>query len=128
MYIVILLLHIIACFAVILVVLLQKGKGADLGAAFGGSSQTVFGSQGAGGFLTELVGACVVVFMLTSFGLTWYATHRVQATIMENQEIPAESWPEGVQQDVTETQPGDAGENTASEIPASSESGNETGE
>jgi len=51
MYALLIILHILACFVLILIVLLQAGKGADMGAAFGGSSQTVFGSSGAGTFL-----------------------------------------------------------------------------
>ena len=62
--------HILVCFTVILVVLLQTGKGADIGAAFGsGGSQTVFGSRGAGNFLTKLTAAAGALFMLTSLGL-----------------------------------------------------------
>jgi len=76
--------HVMACLAVILVVLLSKGKGADLGAAFGGSSQTVFGSQGAGGVLTKMVAICVGVFMMTSLGLAYISTQKTQATIMDD--------------------------------------------
>ena len=47
-------LHIFVCFALILIVLLQAGKGAEMGAAFGGASQTIFGSAGAMGFLTKV--------------------------------------------------------------------------
>jgi preprotein translocase subunit SecG len=53
-----------------MVVLLQSGKGADSGAAFGsGGSQTVFGSRGAGNFLTKLTAAAGALFMITSLGL-----------------------------------------------------------
>jgi len=82
MHIVVILLHVLACIGLILIVLLQRGKGADLGAAFGGSSQTVFGSQGAGGFLTKVTTAAAVVFMLTSLSLAYMSSHRVQATVM----------------------------------------------
>jgi len=78
--------HVLACCAVILVVLLSKGKGAELGAAFGGSSQTVFGSQGAGGMLTKLVAICVGVFMMTSLGLAYLSSHRTGATVMQGVE------------------------------------------
>ena len=54
MSIVITVLHVVACFFLIVVVLLQTGKGADIGAVFGGSSQTIFGSSGAGNLLTRL--------------------------------------------------------------------------
>lgn len=62
-------LHIIVSAILISMVLLQKGKGADIGAAFGGASQTVFGPRGAQSFLAKLTTAAAVIFMLTSFGL-----------------------------------------------------------
>ena len=82
MQIVIIVLHVLACIGLIMIVLLQRGKGADLGAAFGGSSQTVFGSQGAGGFLTKMTTGVAVLFMLTSLGLAYMSSNRVQATVM----------------------------------------------
>ena len=82
MQIVIIVLHVLACLGLIMIVLLQRGKGADLGAAFGGSSQTVFGSQGAGGFLTKMTTGVAVLFMFTSLGLAYLSSTRVQATIM----------------------------------------------
>ena len=82
MHIVVILLHVLACIGLIMIVLLQRGKGADLGAAFGGSSQTVFGSQGAGGFLTKVTTGVAVLFMFTSLGLAYLSSHRVQATVM----------------------------------------------
>ena len=63
-------IHIGACIGLILVVLLQSGKGASMGAAFGGSSQTVFGSSGAKTFLGKMTTLTAVVFMLTSLGIT----------------------------------------------------------
>jgi preprotein translocase subunit SecG len=82
MYTVAILLHVLACIGLIMIVLLQRGKGADLGAAFGGSSQTVFGSRGAGGFLTKLTTIVAVLFMFTCLGLAYISAHRVQATVM----------------------------------------------
>lgn len=67
-------IHIITCFFLIMVVLLQSGKGAEIGAAFGGSSQTLFGSRGAATFLNKITTISAVVFMLTSLGLTMVAT------------------------------------------------------
>lgn len=95
MYILLVIIHVLACLGLILIVLLQRGKGADLGAAFGGSSQTVFGSQGAGGFLARLTTISAVVFMVTCLTLAYLSFHRVQATIMEKTEqasraVPAE--------------------------------------
>jgi len=80
--------HLIICFALILIVLLQAGKGANMGAAFGGSSQTVFGSSGAGTFLGKLTAGIAVLFMLTSLILTYTASHR-SSSIVEKQPIPA---------------------------------------
>ncbi len=69
-------LHIIICIVLILVVLLQTGKGASMGAVFGGSSQTVFGSSGPGGFLSRLTTIVAILFMLTSFGLTYMVSQK----------------------------------------------------
>jgi preprotein translocase subunit SecG len=60
----------------ILVVLLQAGKGANMGAAFGGSSQTVFGSSGAGTFLGKMTASVAIIFMLTSLALTYSVSHK----------------------------------------------------
>ncbi len=68
MFTVMTIVHILACIFLVLVVLLQTGKGADMGAVFGGSSSTVFGSSGAGNLLTKLTTATAIVFMLTSLG------------------------------------------------------------
>jgi preprotein translocase subunit SecG len=75
-------LHIFVCVALILIVLLQAGKGASVGAAFGGTSQTIFGSPGAAGFLTKITTAAAVVFMMTSMFLTMFSTPR-SSTVME---------------------------------------------
>jgi preprotein translocase subunit SecG len=60
-------MHIFVCLFLIFIVLIQSSKGAELGAAFGGSSQTLFGSRGAATFLSKLTTTAAVVFMLTSF-------------------------------------------------------------
>jgi len=70
MYTITITVHVIVCLILIGVVLLQAGKGADVGAAFGGSSQTVFGSRGAATFLSKLTVGAAVVFMLTSLTLS----------------------------------------------------------
>ena len=69
MTILITIIHIIVCFFLISIVLLQGGKGAELGAAFGGSSQTIFGSRGAATFLSKMTTIAAVVFMITSLVL-----------------------------------------------------------
>jgi preprotein translocase subunit SecG len=66
--------HVIAAIAIVALVLLQQGKGADAGAAFGsGASQTVFGSSGTGNFLTRSTTIAAVIFFATSLTLAIYA-------------------------------------------------------
>ncbi len=81
-------LHIIICIILILVVLLQAGKGASMGAVFGGSSQTVFGSSGPGSFLSRMTTIAAIVFMLTSFGLSYMVSHK-GSSLMEGTGKPA---------------------------------------
>ncbi len=76
-------LHVIVCIALVFIVLLQKGKGADMGAAFGGSSQTVFGSSGASSFLSRITTAAAVIFMLTSLSLAFMFGKGRSTSIME---------------------------------------------
>ena len=65
-------LHFLVCFILIFVVLLQRGKGQDLGASLGGgSANTIFGSRGAGNFLTKITTASAIVFMGTSLSLSY---------------------------------------------------------
>ncbi len=81
--IVITVIHVIVCFALVLIVLLQAGKGAEMGAAFGGASQTLFGSSGAMGFLTKLTTAAAIVFMITSLLLAFSTTRQASSVIRE---------------------------------------------
>ncbi len=66
--------HVFVCLFLILVVLLQQGRGGGLGSAFGGASQQVFGGRGAGNFMTRLTWGCAVVFILTSVSLAYIAS------------------------------------------------------
>ncbi|MDH5776143.1 MAG: preprotein translocase subunit SecG [Nitrospirota bacterium] len=62
-------IHLIVCFLMIASILLQAGKGAEIGASFGGSSQTVFGSRGPGTFLSKVTVGTAIVFMMSSLSL-----------------------------------------------------------
>ena len=75
-------LHVIVAFALILIVLLQTGKGADMGAAFGGSSQTLFGSSGPASFLSKITTLVAIVFILTSLTLAYFK--RESSSIMND--------------------------------------------
>ncbi|MEN9723379.1 MAG: preprotein translocase, SecG subunit [Pseudomonadota bacterium] len=63
-------LHIVACILLIPTILIQSGKGAEISASFGGSSQTVFGSSGGANFFTRLTTTLALIFMCTSLALT----------------------------------------------------------
>jgi preprotein translocase subunit SecG len=76
--------HIAVCVTLVIVVLLQQGKGADVGAVFGGSSQTVFGSSGAGNLLTKITWAAATVFFATSIFLAYSSTRHISGSIFEN--------------------------------------------
>jgi preprotein translocase subunit SecG len=67
-------LHIFVCFFLILVVLLQQGRGGGMGSAFGGASAQVFGGRGAGNFLTRLTAICAIIFMGTSMSLAYLSS------------------------------------------------------
>ncbi len=80
-------LHVIVALTLILVVLLQVGKGQSIGAAFGGagSSQTLFGSRGPSTFLSHLTTIAAAVFMLTSLGLAYLSSNARQRSSITDQ-------------------------------------------
>jgi preprotein translocase subunit SecG len=75
MYQLIILIHVFAAVFIVALVLVQQGKGATMGAAFGsGASQTVFGSRGSGSFLFRITVGLAVIFFATSLALNYLAT------------------------------------------------------
>ena len=91
MSIILVIIHVIVCVALIMIVLLQTGKGADMGAAFGGGgSQTLFGSTGASTFLSKATTVAAIVFMLTSLVLAYMSSHRTADSIMPSSPAPVE--------------------------------------
>ena len=86
-------IHLLAAVAIVALVLLQQGKGADAGAAFGaGGSGTVFGARGAASFLTRGTAVLALVFFLTSLGLAWLASQQVERrSVVERTEAAVES-------------------------------------
>jgi len=85
----ILVVHVLVAVALIGLVLLQHGKGADAGAAFGsGASQTVFGSQGSGSFLTKLTTWLAIVFFITSFSLAVFAKQKSTNSVQQGIALP----------------------------------------
>lgn len=95
-------LHVLVCIFLIVVVLLQRGKGAEVGAMFGGGgSGTMFGARGAGNLLTRLTTISATVFMLTSLYLA-YLGREASSSDLFDEPIPAES---GFEEAMPETSP-----------------------
>ena len=99
---ILIIIHVVFCIALILIVLLQKGKGASMGAVFGGSSQTVFGSAGATSLLHKVTTVVAIVFMLTSLGLSIFfgrvgtssimdSVEQAGAPVAESSKVPAQT-------------------------------------
>ncbi len=83
MWIALVIVHVLVGIALIGIVLLQTGKGADMGAAFGGSSQTLFGSAGPGTFLGKLTTVAAIIFMCTSLSLAYLSSgYRAGSSVM----------------------------------------------
>jgi preprotein translocase subunit SecG len=82
LYVPLVVVHIIVAVALILIVLLQAGKGAGIGAAFGGASQTVFGPRGAGSFLGKLTTAAAGIFMITSLVLAIFSSQYLGGSVI----------------------------------------------
>lgn len=85
MVIAITIVHVIVCLFLIIVVLLQSGKSADIAAAFGGmGSQTAFGPRGAATLLSKATTWAAVIFMLTSITLSIFASRRTSGSVLQN--------------------------------------------
>jgi preprotein translocase subunit SecG len=79
------LVHVIVCMVLIVVVLLQHGKSADIAATFGGmGSQTAFGPRGTATVFSRVTTWCAIIFMITSMALTYLASRRGASSIMDN--------------------------------------------
>jgi preprotein translocase subunit SecG len=114
----VLVFHVLAALAVIGLVLIQHGKGADAGAGFGGgASSTVFGSGGAGNFLQRVTTGIAIAFFITSFGLAFYAKERSQAAGGVGVPVVIESPVMGVQEDEEGELPVFEAREQGSEIP-----------
>lgn len=114
--------HVLVCLFLVGVVLLQHGKGADIGASFGGSSQTLFGTEGPLPLLNKITTAAAIIFMLTSLALAYISSQTGNTSVMG---AAAVAKPEAVQTapattpaEKTETAPAASVEKSASEQPA----------
>lgn len=83
-------LHVIVCVFLVAVVLLQRGKGAQVGAVFGGGAgATMFGGRGAGNFLTKLTSAAAAVYMITSLSLSYLGISGAGQRLFDEDDVPA---------------------------------------
>ena len=86
------LIHVIVCAVLIVVVLLQHGKSADIAATFGGmGSQTAFGPRGTATVFSRLTTWCAIIFMVTSMALTYISTSRGASSLMDKVPTPAQT-------------------------------------
>jgi preprotein translocase subunit SecG len=92
---VVLVIHVFAALGIVGLVLLQHGKGADVGAAFGsGASGSVFGASGSANFLSRATAALALVFFLTSLGLTYFTSRKTEHKgVMATKPVPTQSLP-----------------------------------
>jgi preprotein translocase subunit SecG len=86
LYSILIIVHVITCVLLVLTVLLQQGKGAEIGAVFG-SSDTIFGSAGPASFLHKLTTGLAVVFMVSSLVLTYLSAHKVEDSVMQDVQV-----------------------------------------
>lgn len=87
----VIILHVLACLCLIFIVLLQTGKGSEMGAIFGSASSSVFGPTGPTTILTKITIGAAIVFMLTSFYLTYSFSRPLSNTMMPKSKTPAQT-------------------------------------
>ncbi len=89
----IIVLHTIVCLFLICIVLLQHGKGADIGASFGGSSQSLFGAEGPIPLLNKITTLAAIVFMGTSVTLAYLSAHKSSGSVMSDIKVQEQQAP-----------------------------------
>ncbi len=83
-------IHTIVCLFLICIVLLQHGKGADIGASFGGSSQSLFGTEGPLPLLNKITTLAAIVFMGTSITLAYLSANKSTGSVMSDIKVQAQ--------------------------------------
>lgn len=115
---ILLVVHVLAAVAIVVLVLMQQGRGADMGAAFGGGSQTLFGARGSANFLTRLTALLAAIFFATSLTLAYIYARGTQPQSVTEQVVEQPTQPQGdIPQtpDADDTQGSSVG--TSSDIP-----------
>ena len=82
-------IHILVCIFLVSIVLLQHGKGADIGATFGGGGDSLFGTEGPVPMLNKITTAAAVIFMVTSISLAYISAHNTTGSVMGGYSVPA---------------------------------------
>jgi preprotein translocase subunit SecG len=109
----VLLIHVVAGLVMIGLILMQHGKGADMGAAFGGgASGSLFGASGSANFLSRATAVLATVFFITSLSLAYLASQapRAPSSIMEGTSVPARTVPDAIPVPAVPSEEGGAGE------------------
>lgn len=87
--------HFVAIVVVVVAILLQSGKGMNVGSIFGGGSQSLFGARGAGNFLTKVTSVFAILFLITSLTLATVANHKAQGgageSVIQNEPVVTET-------------------------------------
>jgi preprotein translocase subunit SecG len=86
---ILIIIHVLVCLFLIAIVLLQHGKGADIGATFGGSSQSLFGTEGPIPLLNKITTLAAIVFMVTSISLAYISSNKSTGTVMKDVQVQA---------------------------------------
>ncbi|GAB4346491.1 MAG: hypothetical protein Kow0089_23860 [Desulfobulbaceae bacterium] len=86
---ILIIIHVLVCLFLIVIVLLQHGKGADIGATFGGSSQSLFGTEGPVPLLNKITTTAAIIFMGTSISLAYISANRSTGTVMQDVQVEA---------------------------------------
>ena len=85
---ILIIIHVVVCFFLIGIVLLQQGKGADIGATFGGSSQSLFGAEGPLPLLNKITTLAAIIFMATSISLAYISVDKSTSSVMKDVVAP----------------------------------------
>jgi preprotein translocase subunit SecG len=109
--------HTIVCLFLICIVLLQHGKGADIGASFGGSSQSLFGTEGPMPLLNKITTLAAIVFMGTSITLAYLSAHKTSGSVMSEVKVQEQQAPAPPVQQTPITIPMPATQPAAKEVP-----------
>lgn len=115
---VVLVVHVVVALGIVGLVLLQHGKGADMGASFGGgSSGSLFGATGSANFLSRITAALATIFFLTSLGLAYIATNKPRESgVMDD----VKQAPAATGQPSSAVEKSGAGSKSVDEVPAGS--------